>query len=92
MGEQRAKAERVAPRRRKARRPGRRSQAALIAATLALVSMGFENKANELGERLIWLDRAVVERAAPCVAPARATATSSGGWRWKAAKGAMSVA
>jgi hypothetical protein len=39
------------------------SQAAFeaIAATLAL-SMGYENKTNEQGEKLIWLDRAVVDR------------------------------
>jgi hypothetical protein len=39
------------------------SQAAFdaIAKTLALGSVGFENKVNEKGERLIWLDRAVVE-------------------------------
>jgi hypothetical protein len=40
------------------------SQAAFdaIAKTLALGSVGFENKVNEKGERLIWLDRAVVDR------------------------------
>jgi len=30
--------------------------------TLALGSVGFENKVNEKGERLIWLDRSVVDR------------------------------
>ena len=40
------------------------SQAAFdaIAATLALGSVNFENATNERGERLIWLDRAVVDR------------------------------
>ena len=33
-----------------------------IAKTLPLGSVGFENKTNEKGERLIWLDRAVVDR------------------------------
>jgi hypothetical protein len=33
-----------------------------IAKTLALGSVGFENAINEKGERLIWLDRAVVDR------------------------------
>jgi hypothetical protein len=31
-----------------------------IAKTLPLGSVGYENKVNEKGERLIWLDRAVV--------------------------------
>jgi hypothetical protein len=33
-----------------------------IASTLALGSVGFENATNERGERLIWLDHAVVAR------------------------------
>jgi hypothetical protein len=33
-----------------------------IAKTLPLGSVGFENATNEHGERLIWLDRAVVDR------------------------------
>jgi hypothetical protein len=55
---------------------------AAIAKTLALGSVGFENKTNEKGERLIWLDRSVVDRlrCALCAVPARATATSSCGW------------
>jgi hypothetical protein len=32
------------------------------AKTLPLGSVGYENEANERGERLIWLDRAVVDR------------------------------
>jgi hypothetical protein len=40
---------------RKLNRPG-------IAATLPLGSVGYENKTNERGERLIWLDHAVVTR------------------------------
>ena len=40
------------------------SQAAFgaIAATLSLGSVGYENATNERGERLIWLDHAVVSR------------------------------
>jgi hypothetical protein len=40
------------------------SQAAFdaIAKTLALGSVGFENKVNEKGERLIWLEPNVVDR------------------------------
>jgi hypothetical protein len=40
------------------------SQAALdaIGATLSLGSVGHENATNGFGERLIWLDRAVVDR------------------------------
>ena len=33
-----------------------------IAKTLSLGSVGYENKTNEKGERLIWLDRAIVDR------------------------------
>jgi hypothetical protein len=33
-----------------------------ITATLPFGSMSFENKTNERGERLIWLDHAVVAR------------------------------
>jgi hypothetical protein len=40
------------------------SQAAFdaIAATLPFGRMSFENKTNERGEKLIWLDHAVVAR------------------------------
>jgi hypothetical protein len=40
------------------------SQAAFdaICATLPLGNVGFENKIDEHGQKLIWLDRAVVER------------------------------
>jgi hypothetical protein len=40
------------------------SQAAFeaIASTMLLGNVGYENKTNERGERLIWLDRAVVDR------------------------------
>ena len=37
------------------------SQAA-FAATKPLGSVGYENEVNEKGERLVWLDRAVVDR------------------------------
>ena len=33
-----------------------------IARTLLLGNVGDENKTNERGEKLIWLDRAVVDR------------------------------
>jgi hypothetical protein len=33
-----------------------------IAKTLPLESVGYENKTNEKGERLIWLDPGVVDR------------------------------
>ena len=33
-----------------------------IARTLPLGSVGYKNKVKERGERLIWLDRAVVDR------------------------------
>jgi hypothetical protein len=33
-----------------------------ICATLAFGSVGYENQINERGERLIWLDHAVVSR------------------------------
>jgi len=40
------------------------SQAAFdaIAKTLSLGSVGYENKVNEKGERLIWLEANVVDR------------------------------
>jgi hypothetical protein len=33
-----------------------------IASTLPLGSVGYENEANERGERLAWLERSVVDR------------------------------
>jgi hypothetical protein len=33
-----------------------------IAKTLPLGSVGYENKVNEKGERLIWLDPSVIDR------------------------------
>jgi hypothetical protein len=33
-----------------------------LASTLSLGSVGYENKTNERGERLIWLDHAVLAR------------------------------
>jgi hypothetical protein len=33
-----------------------------IARTLPLASVGYEDKTDEEGERLIWLDRGVVDR------------------------------
>ena len=46
-----------------------------IARTLALGSVGYENKTDDQGNRLIWLDPTVVNRYAPCAGRARATAT-----------------
>jgi hypothetical protein len=36
-----------------------------IASTLPLGSVGYENKTNERGERLVWLDLAMVNRLRP---------------------------
>jgi hypothetical protein len=57
------------------------SQAAFdaITKTLALSSVGFENKANETGERLVWLDKPVVDRLGAMRGPGESTATSSSG-------------
>ena len=52
-----------------------------IAKTLPLGSVSYENKVNEKGERLIWLDRGVVNRLTAMRGPARASARSSSGWR-----------
>ena len=53
---------------------------AAIARTLALASVGFENAVNEQGECYVWLEpKSTGSR--PCVGRARATATSSYGWR-----------
>ena len=35
---------------------------AAIAKTMPLESVGYEDESNERGERLIWLDKAVVDR------------------------------
>jgi hypothetical protein len=48
-----------------------------IASTLALGSVGFENPVNKNGERLIWLDRGVVDRLRSLWGPVRATPTWS---------------
>jgi hypothetical protein len=41
-----------------------------IARTLPLGSVGYENKTNKQGEKLIWLDRAVVDRLRSLRGPA----------------------
>jgi hypothetical protein len=53
------------------------SQAAFdaIAKTLPLGSVGYENATNEKGERLIWLDPAVLARLKAMRGPGEATAT-----------------
>ena len=58
-----------------------------LAKTLPFGDVGYENKVNEKGERLIWLEPSVVDRLRALAAPARATATSSCGWRQRAAEG-----
>jgi hypothetical protein len=42
-----------------------------IASTLPLGSVGYENAVNERGERLIWLDYAVVSRLRALRGPAK---------------------
>ena len=42
-----------------------------IARTLALGSVGFENKTNKRGEKLIWLDHAAVARLRAMRGPGR---------------------
>ena len=53
------------------------SQAAFdaIYATLPLGSVSFENKTNQNGERLIWLERSVVDRLRFLAGRAKVTAT-----------------
>jgi hypothetical protein len=52
-----------------------------IAATLPLGSVSYEAQLDGQGQRLIWLEAAPSLIAwLPCVAPARATATSSCAW------------
>jgi hypothetical protein len=51
-----------------------------IAKTLPFGSVGYENKVNEKGERLIWWTGAWSTDSGQCVARVRATATSSCGW------------
>jgi hypothetical protein len=46
-----------------------------IAKTLPRGSVGYENKVNEKGERLIWLEPSMSIGSGPCEAQARATAT-----------------
>jgi hypothetical protein len=46
-----------------------------IVATLPLGSVGYENKTNERGERLIWLEPTWSIVSAPCASRAKATAT-----------------
>jgi hypothetical protein len=52
------------------------SQAAFeaIARTLPFGSVSFENKIDEQGERLIWLEPSVVDRLRALRGPGRATA------------------
>jgi hypothetical protein len=52
-----------------------------IAQTLPLGSVGYENKTTERGRRLIWLDRAMVDRLCAMFGRGRATATPFCGWR-----------
>jgi hypothetical protein len=64
-----------------------RGQAMRLAGQSGL-SVGFENPVNENGERLIWLDRAVVDRLRSLRgAPVRVSATSFFGWWWRSING-----
>jgi hypothetical protein len=53
------------------------SQAAFeaIAKTLPLGSVAYENKVNEKGERLIWLEPGMATVSGPCGGPGESTAT-----------------
>ena len=53
-----------------------------IAATLPLGSVAYEAEVNERGERLIWLEAAMVDRLGAMRGPGESTATSSFGW-WR---------
>ena len=48
---------------------------AAISSTLSVESVSFEAEPGEKGERLIWLNEAVVDRLAACAGRGRATAT-----------------
>ena len=70
------------------------SQAAFdaLAATLPLGSVGYENQTNERGERLIWLDHAVVSRLRAMRGPGESIRTlSCGWWRWRARVRALTL-
>jgi hypothetical protein len=54
---------------------------AAIAATLALGTVAVEPERDEDGSVHIWLDPGILARSRRCMAPARATATRSCGWR-----------
>jgi hypothetical protein len=63
------------------------SQAAFdaIAATLPLSSTGYENAVNERGERLIWLERRMLDKLNSYRRPGESyKPTSSCGWRRRA--------
>ena len=64
----------------------RRAWFEAIARTLPVGSVGFENATNERGEKLIWLDRAVVDRLRSLRGPGECSAMSYCGWRRKAAE------
>jgi hypothetical protein len=46
-----------------------------IVSTMNHGNVGFENEVNDEGERLIWLDRAIVQRLTTCVIHRRPSAT-----------------
>ncbi len=46
-----------------------------IARTLPLGNVSFENKTDEHGSRLIWLDRGIVDRLRAARGPGEASAT-----------------
>jgi hypothetical protein len=55
-----------------------------ICGTLPLGSVGYENKTNANGERLIWLERAVVDRLRAMPGPGEDWSDVICGWRRKA--------
>jgi hypothetical protein len=55
---------------------------ALIAATLTL-DLGYEAPLNERGERLIWLDAAVVDYLTALRRPGERATSSCGWWSWR---------
>ena len=55
-----------------------------IAATLPLGSVSFENKTDEDGNRLIWLDRAIVNRLRSLRGPGESFSDVFCGWQPKA--------
>jgi hypothetical protein len=62
-----------------------------IARTLPLGNVSFENKTNERGERLIWLERAVVDRLRSLRGPGRVVQRRDPADRGRGAGGGWNV-